>query len=52
MVWRDLIWHGGEINGFCSAILRYPEDRTLVVVLENRTRKEKATPIGLAIAPV
>jgi len=23
------------INGFCSAILRYPDDRTLVVVLEN-----------------
>jgi CubicO group peptidase (beta-lactamase class C family) len=33
---RDLIWHDGEINGFCSAILRYPEDRTLVIVLENR----------------
>ncbi len=33
---RDLIWHGGHINGFCSAILRYPEDRTLVVVLENK----------------
>jgi CubicO group peptidase (beta-lactamase class C family) len=33
---RDLLWHDGEINGFCSALLRYPEDRTLVIVLENR----------------
>ena len=33
---RDLIWHGGGISGFCAAILRYPQDRTLVVVLENR----------------
>jgi CubicO group peptidase (beta-lactamase class C family) len=32
---RDLVWHGGIIHGFCSAILRYPQDRTLVVVLEN-----------------
>jgi CubicO group peptidase (beta-lactamase class C family) len=33
---RDLIWHPGGISGFCAAILRYPQDRTLVVVLENR----------------
>jgi CubicO group peptidase (beta-lactamase class C family) len=32
---RDLVWHGGIIHGFCSAILRYPQDHTLVVVLEN-----------------
>jgi len=32
---RDLVWHGGFIRGFVSAILRYPEDHTLVVVLEN-----------------
>lgn len=32
---RNLVWHPGLINGFCSAILRYPDDRTLVVVLEN-----------------
>jgi len=32
---QNLIWHDGVINGFCSAILRYPEDRTLVIVLEN-----------------
>lgn len=32
---HDLIWHGGVIHGFCSAILRYPEDRILVIVLEN-----------------
>jgi len=32
---RDLVWHAGFIHGFCSAILRYPQDHTLVVVLEN-----------------
>jgi CubicO group peptidase (beta-lactamase class C family) len=32
---RDLVWHGGIINGFCSTILRYPQDHTFVVVLEN-----------------
>ena len=32
---RSLIWHDGGTSGFSSAILRYPEDRTLVVVLEN-----------------
>jgi CubicO group peptidase (beta-lactamase class C family) len=32
---RDLLWHGGIIHGFCSAILRYPQDHTLVIVLEN-----------------
>jgi CubicO group peptidase (beta-lactamase class C family) len=32
---RDLVWHGGIIHGFCSAILRYPQDRTVVTVLEN-----------------
>lgn len=32
---RDLVWHAGIINGFCSAILRYPQDHALVVVLEN-----------------
>ena len=33
---RNLIWHEGGIYGFCSAIFRYPDDRTVVVVLENR----------------
>jgi CubicO group peptidase (beta-lactamase class C family) len=32
---RDLVWHAGIIHGFCSAILRYPQDHALVVVLEN-----------------
>jgi CubicO group peptidase (beta-lactamase class C family) len=32
---RKLVWHPGGIYGFCSVILRYPQDRTLVVVLEN-----------------
>ena len=32
---RNLIWHEGGPHGFASAILRYPEDRTVVVVLEN-----------------
>jgi CubicO group peptidase (beta-lactamase class C family) len=33
---RKLYLHGGLINGFSSIIMRYPEDRTLVVVLCNR----------------
>lgn len=37
---RNLIWHEGGTYGFCSAILRYPDDRTLVVVLENRDEGE------------
>jgi CubicO group peptidase (beta-lactamase class C family) len=32
---HDLITHSGNIPGFCSVIMRYPEDRTLVIVLEN-----------------
>jgi len=30
-----LIGHPGLISGFCAAILRYPEDHTVVIVLEN-----------------
>ena len=33
---RKLYVHGGLINGFSSIIMRYPEDRTLVVVLRNQ----------------
>jgi CubicO group peptidase (beta-lactamase class C family) len=33
---RKLYVHGGLINGFSSIIMRYPEDRTLIVVLSNR----------------
>lgn len=33
---RKLYVHGGLINGFTSIIMRYPEDKTLVVVLCNR----------------
>jgi CubicO group peptidase (beta-lactamase class C family) len=33
---RRVIAHGGGINGFVTSIARYPEDRTLVVVLCNR----------------
>jgi len=32
---RRLFSHGGGINGFRSMIMRYPDDRTLVVVLIN-----------------
>lgn len=32
---HDLIWSPGFIHGFVAAILRYPEDRTVVIVLEN-----------------
>src|SRR5262245_51700820 len=39
---RNLIWHEGGISGFASVIFRYPEDRTLVVVLENMGEAEQA----------
>jgi len=33
---RKLYVHGGLINGFSSIIMRYPQDRTLVIVLRNQ----------------
>jgi len=33
---RKLYHHGGLIYGFTSIIMRYPEDKTLVIVLKNR----------------
>ncbi len=33
---RKLYVRGGLISGFSSIIMRYPEDRTLVVVLSNQ----------------
>ena len=33
---RKLYVHGGLINGFSTIIMRYPEDRTLVVALRNQ----------------
>ncbi len=32
---REVIQHGGGINGFSSLILRIPEERTLIVLLNN-----------------
>jgi len=50
---RDLVWHGGLINGFSSAILRYREDRTLVVVLENMEPDlEGVTDLDLKMEPM
>jgi CubicO group peptidase (beta-lactamase class C family) len=37
---RRLYSHAGGINGFQSMIMRYPEDRTLVVVLTNMESPE------------
>jgi CubicO group peptidase (beta-lactamase class C family) len=37
---RSLYSHAGGINGFRSVIMRYPEDRTLVVVLTNMETPE------------
>jgi len=37
---RKLYSHEGGINGFRSVIMRYPEDRTLVVVLMNMESPE------------
>ncbi len=32
---HDLVWSAGFIHGFVAAMLRYTQDRTLVIVLEN-----------------
>jgi CubicO group peptidase (beta-lactamase class C family) len=32
---RDLVWSSGFIHGFVAVMLRYTQDRTLVIVLEN-----------------
>jgi hypothetical protein len=32
---RDLVWSSGFLHGFIAVILRYAQDRTLVIVLEN-----------------
>ena len=37
---RKLYVHGGLINGFSTIIMRYPEDRTLVVALRNQEEEE------------
>jgi CubicO group peptidase (beta-lactamase class C family) len=50
---RDLVWHAGLVNGFCSAILRYRADRTLVVVLENmEPNLEGVTDLDLKFEPM
>lgn len=33
---RTVVQHGGGINGFRSLIVRYPEERVLVVILSNQ----------------
>ena len=32
-----VIWHNGGIQGFCSSILRFPDDQVTVIVLINQT---------------
>jgi hypothetical protein len=40
-----LYYHGGGVDGFASAIQRYPTDRVCIVILENL---DPATPWDVA----
>jgi CubicO group peptidase (beta-lactamase class C family) len=50
--WRlsgDALWHSGESIGFRNVIVRYPQRRTTVIILTNRSSPEPY-PTALAIA--
>jgi CubicO group peptidase (beta-lactamase class C family) len=56
---RKLYVHGGLINGFSTIIMRYPEDRTLIVVLRNQQedfpgelKKLKIVKIGTGLSAI
>jgi len=34
---RQIITHGGLVNGFATNIARYPEDRTVIIILSNQS---------------
>ena len=46
------IEHGGEVGGFVSENIVYPDDGVAIVVLTNETASEAAGKIGEAIAPL
>ena len=50
--WRitgDRLWHSGETIGFRNVIVRYPQQRLLVVLLSNRNDPEPyATAMAIA----
>jgi CubicO group peptidase (beta-lactamase class C family) len=33
---RQLVWHGGAIEGFRAAIFRYPDERITIIILSNQ----------------
>ena len=33
---RQIITHGGGINGFVTSIARYPQDKTVIIILSNQ----------------
>ena len=33
---RQLVWHGGAIEGFRSVIFRYPDERITIIILSNQ----------------
>jgi hypothetical protein len=49
---RKLYHHSGLIYGFSSIIMRYPEDKTLVVVLKNQDEEFPGNIRDLKIASV
>jgi CubicO group peptidase (beta-lactamase class C family) len=51
MFGRRMIAHGGGINGFSTSINRFPEDRSLVVVLSNNA-SSPAGPMARDLAAI
>jgi len=49
---HHMIEHGGEVGGFVSENIVYPDDGVAIVVLTNQTASEAASEIAAAIAPL
>src|SRR6185312_5190391 len=49
---HHMIEHSGEVGGFVSENIVYPDDGVAIVVLTNETASEAASEIGAAITPL
>lgn len=48
---HDVQWHGGDITGYTSALLRIPERKLVVIVLSNTDRaRERSLFVALRLA--
>jgi CubicO group peptidase (beta-lactamase class C family) len=48
----NTIMHGGEINGFNTTIVRYPDTQDLIVLLDNTSRGDKLDDLAGGIADI